>query len=90
MIRGLLPLVARSRGEGLDPLQGELLDDVEPLPLGRELARPLIELLTKEGNLGVVPLTEIDDLGREPADRLVLGRDGGLALVLERSPQTGR
>jgi len=41
-------LIAHPRGQGLDPLERELLDDVEPLPLGREFTGPLIELLVQE------------------------------------------
>jgi len=37
-------MIARSRGEGLDPGERDLLDDVEPLPFGGQLAAPLREL----------------------------------------------
>jgi len=69
-------MIARYRGQGLDPGERELLDDVGPLPLGRQLAAALLELFADL----IEVLTEIDNVGRELADRLVLGCDDGLGI----------
>jgi len=47
-------LIACRRGQGLDPLEGELLNDVGPFPLGGKLAGPLIGLLAEDDDLGVL------------------------------------
>ena len=38
---GILPLFERPRGHGLEPLERKLLNDIGPLPLGRELPASL-------------------------------------------------
>jgi len=43
---GILALIDHRRGQGLDPLEGGLLDDVGPLPLGGKLPAALIELVS--------------------------------------------
>ena len=51
------------RGQGLDPPEGELLDDVSPLPLGGQLAAVLLELQAPL----VEPLPQGGDPIGEPA-----------------------